>query len=227
MNLAWCRAAIRAIAVACVLSTALVAPVATAAQADASATPKGEPGLHDPVFRVHGPELGLERRVAMYQQVAAGEASTNEWSEVRIDGNPEFPLQGERWMADRITVDGYPLAPGVIEALGEWREFRPGFSALPGNLSATFQPEGDGLGSAENPLAPQIGDLRIHWRELVLPPLAGRIELRDGRWQLAADAPALAAAPTADRGWLLAWLPIIAGGLGLLVLAVVLARRRR
>src|SRR3546814_20074107 len=51
-------------------------------------------------------------------------------------------------------------------------------------MSATFQPEGDGLGSAENPLAPQVGDLRITWRALVLPPLAERLVLRDGQWTL-------------------------------------------
>src|SRR3546814_11788754 len=51
-------------------------------------------------------------------------------------------------------------------------------------MSATFQPEGDGLGSAENPLAPEVGDLRITWRAFKLPPLADRLELRDGKWTL-------------------------------------------
>src|SRR3546814_4944058 len=51
-------------------------------------------------------------------------------------------------------------------------------------MSATFQPEGDGLGSAENPLAPEVGDLRITWRDFKLPPLADRLELRDGKWTL-------------------------------------------
>jgi uncharacterized membrane protein YecN with MAPEG domain len=70
----------------------------------------------------------------------------------------------------------------VIEQFGQWRQFRPNFSALPGNLAATFQPEGDGLGSAENPLDPQVGDLRIGWRELTLPALQGRVALERGTW---------------------------------------------
>ena len=141
--------------------------------------------------------------------------------------NPGFPLQGKRWLPSVVTVDGRPLDPGVLDALGEWREFRPGFSALPGNLSATFQPEGDGLGSAENPLAPEVGDLRIHWRERALPPLGGLVELRDGTWRLRADAPARAAAQPRHGGRMLGWLPILAGGAGLLLFAIFLARRKR
>src|SRR5690606_21784285 len=102
--------------------------------------------------------------------------------------NPPFPIQSQRWEASAINVDGVPLDPEVVRELGQWREFRPAFSALPGNLAATFQPQGDGLGSAMNPLAPEVGDLRIHWRELVLQPLAERIQLRAGHWQLRSDA---------------------------------------
>src|SRR3546814_5316049 len=51
-------------------------------------------------------------------------------------------------------------------------------------MPATFQPEGGGLGSAENPLAPEVGDLRITWRAFKRPPLADRLELRDGKWTL-------------------------------------------
>ena len=81
-----------------------------------------------------------------------------------------------------------------MPALGEWKPFRPSFNALPGNLAATFQPQGDGLGPAEDPMAPEVGDLRIHWRELRLPPLGDRIVLEAARWHLkAAREPALAA----------------------------------
>jgi hypothetical protein len=96
-------------------------------------------------------------------------------------------------VAASVTIDGVPLDPEVLRTLGQWRDFRPSFSALPGNLAATFQPEGIGLGSAENPLHPRIGDLRIHWRDLVLPPLDGLVALRDGRWQLV---PKVVPAPT-------------------------------
>lgn len=211
---------------------------AAAAQAtgspDPNAAPQADGELRDPVFGVHGPEFGLARHVEMYQWVPREGGHARGWSESPLDGgdadgahaNPPFPLESRRWLPDEITVDGYPLSAEVLERFGTWREFRPAFSALPGNLSATFQPEGDGLGSAENPLAPEVGDLRIHWRERVLPPLAGRIEVRDGAWRLRVDT---AADPVGEPagGGVLGWLPIVAGGLLLLVLAVALGRRRR
>ena len=199
---------------------------------DATAKPTGDARLRDPVFRVQGSDLGLARRVEMYQWVPQGDGYSQGWSAepVEVDdsahANPPFPLESDRWLPKAITIDGHALAPDAVEALAQWREFRPGFSALPGNLSATFQPEGNGLGSAENPLDPQVGDLRIHWLERTLPPLDERIELRDGQWVLRAGAPAAAIA-AAPRAWLRSWLPIGLGAAGLLVLAVVLVRRRR
>ena len=171
--------------------------------------PQGEPEtdgpLRDVEFGVRTRQFGLERRVSMYQwrREAAGYAQV--WSETPIASaadapperrNPSFPLQTRYWIADGVTLDGRPLDDDVLKALGRWRDFRPNFSALPGNLSATFQPEGDGLGSAENPLAPRVGDLRITWRELVLPPLADKLVLQDGTWMLA---PAIAGRSAASR----------------------------
>ena len=203
---------------------------------DPTAEPKLAEPLRDPDFGVRTGKPGLERVVEMYQWLAVDGGYAKDWSDRAVDSsgfapdhdNPEFPLRGRQWLPDSVTVDGLPLDAEVLRLLGEWREFRPSFSALPGNLSATFQPEGDGLGSAENPLAPEVGDLRIHWRERVLPPLGDLIEVSDGRWTLRPGAPAMVAeSRPADRGWLLAWLPILAGGAGLLVLAFVVARRRR
>ena len=202
---------------------------------DPGAEPLLAEQLRDPDFGVRTRKPGLERVVEMYQWQATDGGYARDWSERPIDAsgfapgheNPAFPLQGKRWLPSVVTVDGRPLDPRVLDALGEWREFRPGFSALPGNLSATFQPEGDGLGSAENPLAPEVGDLRIRWRERALPPLGGLVELRDGAWRLRADAPARVAAQPRRGGRMLGWLPILAGGAGLLLLAIFLARRKR
>jgi len=237
------RATLRAAALLAAISAAVPIQVATAQAPDgAPGVPQPDRSVRDPEFGVVARHYGLERRVEMLQwrQVAGGYATT--WSEFPIDSatfseghrNPAgFPLQSRRWTAATITIDGKPLDPSVVSALGQWKAFRPSFSALPANLAATFQPEGDGLGSADNPLEPHVGDLRIHWRELILPPLDQRIVLRDGRWQLVApttagdalSAPVSgndAAAPTvhAHRAW---WF----GGAFVVLVAALAARRRR
>lgn len=163
--------------------------------------PQGEPRsngeLQDPDFRVTTREFALDRRVEVYQWRAAPDGYRRVWNESPIDSTgfapghdnpPELPIQSDRWWAPKPTLDGAPLDAAVLKSLGRWRPFRPGFSRLPANLGASFQPEGDGLGTAENPLEPEIGDLRVTWYELALPPLAGQIVMRDGVWQLKSQA---------------------------------------
>ncbi|MFD0322629.1 TMEM43 family protein [Lysobacter gummosus] len=138
-----------------------------------------------------------------------GDGYERVWNAAPIDSsgyspghaNPSrMPLENRRWWSESATLDGKPLGSEVLRAIGEWRVFRPNFSRLPSNLAATFQPEGDGLGSSENPLDPQIGDLRVSWRELRLPPLEGKLELREGVWRLRPEAAAAAlnAAPARE-----------------------------
>lgn len=157
-------------------------------------TPRPDAPLRDADFGVRVRAFGLERRVEMLQWQATPRGYERVWSDEPIDAshyegahaNPlDWPLPGRRWLARGGTLDDAPLDPEVIATLGQWRDFRPSFDALPPNMAATFQPEGDGLGSADNPLAPEIGDLRIRWRQLMLPPLQGRVRLQDGRWRLA------------------------------------------
>lgn len=208
---------------------------------DPVAAPQPDKTVRDPEFGVAARHFGLERQVQMYQWRAAGPGYAKFWSAQPVDStgfapghaNPPFPLQSQRWLPQTISIAGRPLDAEVVALLGRWRDFRPSFSALPGNFAVTFQPEGDGLGSAENPLDPQIGDLRIRWRELVLPPLQGRIALRNGRWRLLAQQPA--SAPDAGDGstasddprktrlapWLLG-----SGALAVLIAALALRRRR-
>jgi hypothetical protein len=191
-------AATRLVAAACLGWAALAACMAAGAQdataPDPSATPQPDATVRDPDFGVSARHLGLEREVEMFQWRARADGSYERaWSDAAIDSagfapghdNPPFPLHGRRWTATEVRVDGVRVDPSVLQALGRWTPFRPSFSALPGNLAATFQPQGDGLGSAENPMAPEVGDLRIHWRDLVLPPLGDRIVLDAGRWRLA------------------------------------------
>lgn len=241
---------LRSAAAALSLAAALLMSGALAAQPPADDEPMDppQPGetLRDRDFGVSTRQFGLERRVEMYQWRAENGGYAPVWHAAPIDSsrfdashqNPsKLPLQGQRWWAQDATLDGRPIDVAVLQALGQWRSFRPNFSRLPANLAASFQPEGDGLGSAENPLDPRIGDLRIQWRELHLPPLDDKVELRDGRWQLTptAAAKALEAARESavvelpeDQGRaLLPWLLAGAAALVLAALAWRRVRRRR
>ncbi len=208
----WARG--RALCLAAVLGASVAGAVAAtpAPGRPVAATPLPDdvvpsPGavLVDDDFGVSTREFGLDRQVQMYQWRRVGSRMERVWSAGRIDSedfdpdhqNPLLPIDSQRWWARDATLAGRPIGDEVLQGLGEWHGFRPAFSRLPLNMAATFQPEGDGLGSAENPLAPQVGDLRITWRELHLPPLQGRVELRDGTWQLSprTAAAALNAAP--------------------------------
>ena len=241
MSPAWARAALAPM----LLMLATVAMAQSSAPSTAPIEPVDDPrpgkALSDRDFGVVSRQFGLDRQVEMYQWRADGDGYTHVWNSAPIDSssfapgheNPtKIPLESRRWWSDSATLDGKPLDLAVLQALGEWYVFRPSFSRLPANLAASFQPEGDGLGSAENPLDPQIGDLRVRWRELRLPPLAGRVEWRDDAWRLRPDAmqgrnqedevpPGLGASGALSRTttWLV-------GGLMAVMLVVVLLRRR-
>jgi len=180
---------------------ALLLALAGGAHAQEVAQPQGQPASSHPPrdteFGVTARGFGLQRRVEMLQWRRFGPGYRKEWSEQPIDSsgyaqayrNPgDFPIATRYWIAADTTLDGKNVDDDVLKEFGEWRDFRPGFSALPANLAATFQPEGDGLGTADNPLDPQIGDLRVHWRVLELPPLAGKVALQGGVWIPASDA---------------------------------------
>lgn len=185
-------------AAACLALVSAHAFAQEATPPDPGATPEPDASVRDPDFGVAARHFGLQRKVEMFQwRLRADGGYERAWSEAALDSsafapghdNPPFPLRNRQWLAKEVRVDGLPLDPAVLSTLGRWMPFRPSFNALPGNLAATFQPQGDGLGTAENPTAPQVGDLQVHWRELRLPPLADRIVRDDGRWRLK-DAPA-------------------------------------
>ena len=233
---------------ACAFAWSLFSAPASAAQAKEAASPSGEAQigevLRDPDFGVTTRHAGLQRHVEMYQWTRDGSGYALEWRGARVDSsgfapghdNPrQIPLREREWRAP-VSVDGRPVPGDVLTALGKWQQFRPNFSALPGNMSATFQPEGDGLGSAENPLAPEVGDLRITWRELVLPPLAEHLVLRNDEWTLRTpeaalpvvdpDAVSQATSRDTDRERP-RWPFVVAPILVVLVVFAVAVRRRR
>ncbi|BDU17457.1 TMEM43 family protein [Lysobacter auxotrophicus] len=236
-----------ALSLSCALAIGAAAFGQTDARADAGDEPMGLPqsgkGLRDRDFGVVSHQFGLDRQVEMYQWRASGDGYTQVWNAAPIDSRgfapdrqnpPKLPIESRRWWAQDATLDGHPIDQSVLQALGTWRVFRPNFSRLPANLAASFQPEGDGLGSAENPLEPRVGDLRILWRELQLPPLEGKVELRDGRWRLSSSAAqaALSAASTANAVELpadqdRALLPWLLGGATVVVVVGLVWRRVR
>ena len=219
--------------------------VAGVAHAQAVIEPEGAPVaggvLTDREFGVDTRQFGLDRRVEMYQWRRGEQGYEKVWNAAPIDSggfepghdNPKrLPLENVRWWASAPTLDAQPLDADVLRSLGEWRVLHPNFSRLPANLAASFQPEGDGLGSAENPLEPEIGDLRITWRELVLPPLTGKVALRDGAWRRVSvpnevDPNPAASAPLRERGKTQRMWPFFGGALVVIVAAFVALRRRR
>lgn len=175
--------------------TVMAMPLAASAQDG----PVSDPPLRDAQFGVSTTRPGLQRRVEMYQWRREGEGFVTDWVSRAVDSsgfppamaNPaRMPVPARDWIAESVHIDGHPLDPEVLRRLGHWQRFRPGFSALPGHVGARYQPEGDGLGSAEDPQYPRVGDVRITWHELRLPSLAGRVDLVDGRWRLARPAAA-------------------------------------
>lgn len=233
------------------LALAGAAAAQTPQDAAPVAAPRGEAkaasALSDREFGVRSEALGLQRRVEMYQWRREGADYATTWAPEPIDSsgfdgahaNPgKFPVQTRFWVASSVVLDGNPVHEDVLKEYGDWRAFRPGFSALPGNLAATFQPEGDGLSSSENPLDPQVGDLRITWHALTLPPLAGKVALEGGTWvpsreaagshaaaAQVADAPDAAASPADGGVKPLVWIAVAVAAV--LAFFGLLSRRRR
>lgn len=210
---------------------------ALAQEGEAPAAPAPGTVLEDEEFGVATREPGLRRQVEMAQWRRVDGGFALAWSEAPVDSggfpvqyrNPgAFELQGRTWSAEVVLADGYPLDPAAVEALGAWRPLAPDPDALPPNLAATFQPDGEGLSTSADPAAPLAGDLRIHWFERALPPLQGRVALRDGVWTLAdgvaADAPGPAVAE--GEGAVRSRKPWIVGFL-LLIAAILVARHHR
>jgi hypothetical protein len=189
-----------------VLLLAATAATAATAQTDPEGFPDPGAPLVDPDFKVGTRQFGLDRRVEMYQWRLGENGYERVWHGALIDS---------------AGFDSAHANPPT------------NFSRLPANLAASFQPEGEGLGSAENPLEPQVGDVRVSWRELVLPPLAGKVIQRDGTWVLVKDPEDADNASTtetsastkpghAQRVW-----PFFAGGLLIIAAIVVAVQRRR
>lgn len=226
--------------VACLLL--LVALGTAQAQApDTPVRPRSSERLVDPEFGITSDAYALRREVQMLQWVPGTQGDRLDWRDAVVPStglaaghrNPAaLPFVAVEWHADARMPDGGELPHALVAELGEWRLLHPDTARLPPNLAATFQSAGEVLTTAADPMAPQPGDLRLRWSELVLPDGVGFIE-RDGGWiPVAADSeqvtvPSVAPAtpaPLNDPGPRRYWL---AAALLLVILAALAWRQQR
>ncbi len=244
-------------AVCLLFAVALVSPAPAQDAAPRSRVPHSASPLRDPDFGVESRGVTLEREVQMYQwrevDTDDGPRYRKAWSPLAVDSsrfaqpqgheNPplSFPIDPARWNATRsFTLGGHPLDPAIEVHAGQWRTLRPDPARVPPNLAASFQPDGEGLSSSQDPRRPQIGDIRLRWRERRAAPIATPIALRDGRWvadtSVQAPVPAPAAAAEGAPGdatsqqaplRMFIYVGAIAAILGLLALVLLRRGRRR
>lgn len=161
--------------------------------------PRPSSRLVDPEFGISSDAYALRREVQMLQWMPGAAGDRLAWRDAAVPSaglgaghrNPAaLPFVAVEWQAPARMPDGVELPHARVARLGEWRLLHPDPARLPPNLAATFQRAGDVLTTATDPLAPQPGDLRLRWSELVLPEGVGFIQA-DGEW--------VPAAPVADR----------------------------
>jgi hypothetical protein len=211
--------------------------------------------LVDPVFRIHIKGVALERIVHMlqWQRSEGGKPGYDQvWSSERIGpegldaahaNTMDFPFNGERWWTQDATLDGHAVsaeALAVLDRQEAWWTLKPDVSQMPGNLAASFQPDGVMLSTSQDPAHPQVGDIRVEWRVIRNPPAPAGIALVDGVWKTApAATPATEVSPASPHvlpvgtdtsqpnAWLglrAYWMIAVAAGL---LLIVLLWRRMR
>jgi Transmembrane protein 43 len=135
----------------------------------------------DTQFDVSVAAPALVRKVEMFQWNETDYGGQRnyelEWFDHPIDSsrftdpsghaNPgAFPLVDERFNAPDVMVDGFKLAPALVDAIAGVENYSPDLSHLPPNMAATFQAHDGVLLSSSDPTRPQVGDLRIRWMEV-------------------------------------------------------------
>jgi hypothetical protein len=187
------------------------APVAST-QAPSSGQIVSTTALTDPVFRVRAKVVGLDRTVEMLQwrkaDLPAPPHYEMAWTAERIDSKDfdaahrntiEFPFNGQRWWTSDAALDGHPLSADVLARLDAWTPFKPDLTQLPANIAVSFQPDGDWLSTSQDPAHPQIGDLRVRWREIASAPAPAGAVLVAGRWEMPSSTAASTAAASSPE----------------------------
>lgn len=148
----------------------------------------------DPVFGMAARALGLRRIVEMWQWQEARDADGARsyrpiWAEQAIDSrsfagdgshaNPDMPFASAQWWSSTALLGGLSVAPDLLAGLDGWQPVAADDSLLPENLAVVFRAVDGMLISGNDPHAPEIGDLRVHWQVLPAGPVHGDVQLLD------------------------------------------------
>ncbi|KAJ0339525.1 hypothetical protein COL154_014214, partial [Colletotrichum chrysophilum] len=144
----------------------------------------------------------LVRKVEMFQwnETRYGGRSNYEqnWFDHPVDSsafadpvrhaNPgAFPVNAARFDSPDVVVDGFRLAPELVDMIPGVEPFDPDLSRLPANMAATFQVRDGTLVSSADPGRPQVGDLRISWMKIAPQGLTVFARNQDGVLVQASD----------------------------------------
>ncbi|HEX5960183.1 MAG TPA: TMEM43 family protein [Rhodanobacteraceae bacterium] len=149
---------------------------------------------HDPQFGVTADAPALVRKVEMFQWTETNFGGRNyelNWFDHPIDssafGDPAshanpgaFPIGAARFDSPDVQVGGFKLDPALVAMIPGTEPFRPDLSRLPANMAATFQAHDGTLVSSADPAHPQVGDLRVSWRQVDPHDLTVFARDRDG-----------------------------------------------
>ncbi len=134
----------------------------------------------DPLFGVAADGIVLVRRVEMRQWQERVDSTGAAvylpvWSETIIDSaafldaeqhtNPaRMPFESERFAADAVRLGDFLLGEAVLSRMVVMEEPLPAtVDALPENLAASFSEHEGELHTANDPSAPEVGDLRVRF----------------------------------------------------------------
>ncbi len=105
-------------------------------------------------------------------------------------GNPaSLPLTNKQFVAGRVQLGGFALAPELIRALPGSAVVPPDLKSLPANLAASFGPYQNYLTTSAQPVSPRVGDLRVSWEKIPLQPVTVFARIAGKQLVPAADAP--------------------------------------
>ena len=148
-----------------------------------SGMPRVVESPYDADFNQQAATPVLTRRVEMFQwhELRMGGSATYEldWADTPQDSsrftqpaghaNPgPFPIQGKRFEAGRVELDGFKLDAALVNALPGSEPVAANITSLPSNLAASFSLYHGALVTSATPGDPRLGDLRVSWSAVPL-----------------------------------------------------------